>query len=145
MANNWVYNVLTLNGSDVAIKNVLNHIKGDGAIDFNKVIEIPSYLTDDNELDGNEGWTKSVKCVQKWCQKNWGTKWIARGACMDGNRRICFETIDDIPSGVMQHMSEKFTQVQIELDSDYGNGNIVHNIWKKGNKVEIMQNSEISS
>ncbi len=118
---NHIQNRLEISGNAKEVAKVLNHIKGDGKIDFDKIKKMP---TNDTTVE--------------WAYENWGTKWLAYD--QDDKRTkgnvIYFKTANNPPDVLIKYLSKQFPNVFIFLDyADEHKGENVGKIKFKGGKM----------
>jgi len=140
---NHVTNLLTINGSEERVKEILEYIKNDeigvGSIDFNKITPKPPWVWDEGPL-GQETESKygTENCWYNWNIKNWGTKWNSYGYDdkmeFGGGNTIEFLTAWSGVRDLTRKLSLIFKDVTIEYkwaDEDIGQ-NVGHEHYQDG-------------
>lgn len=142
---NHVENIVTFEGDEKQIKEMLEQIKNDefgiGSISFNKVIPMPESIykgdlgTTEREMYGKNNW-------YDWSITRWGCKWDAYGY-EDGtdysqNENLWFQTAWSAPHPVLEKLSEMYPDIALIhewADEDLGQ-NCGRYIYSEGERIE---------
>lgn len=110
---------------------------GDSAFDFATIIPEPSYTGYDSSTIGEDG---KMPDWYNWRLKNWGTKWNASNAELDGSRDLIrFETAWSPPIPVILRASEMFDNTKFILSYwESGMGFCGHFVAENGKVIHEM-------
>ena len=104
---NYCSNYLKIEGTENAVKELLQLVKSDESIfDFEKIIPMPDYIyrgplgPEEEKIYSGNNW-------YNWSCDNWGTKWNSVGAVVNGNI-IAFQTAWSPCEPVIEMLAKQF-------------------------------------
>ena len=125
---NHITNKIEFYGEQENIDKVLELIKGEeSCIDFEKIVPMPDYIyrgnlgREEEELYGKNNW-------YDWSIFNWGTKWNAYRASLEGNDTIVFDTAWSCPMPVLDALAKMCYEYGVGFTGKWADEDAGHNV-----------------